>query len=230
MELDTIHLDDCMNFMTSMADDSVELTLTDIPYDECNKESAGLREIDKGKADELSFDLLKFIAEVERVTKGSIYIFCGIQQVSPIYKKLRADGLITRHCVWHKTDPSPMNGQFTWLSAIENCIFAKFSGGIFNESCQHNVWKYKSGTSTKMHPTQKPLFLFQRLIEASSSEGDIVFDPCIGSGTTAQACISSRRHFVGVEINSEFYRKAQNRITGVRDVFSLQYKRGKDKK
>lgn len=197
--------------MRDMEDKCIDMVLTDIPYAECNKESGGLREIDKGKADEMDFDLDIFLNEVIRVTRNSIYIFCGIQQVSPIYKRFREEGLITRHCVWEKRDPSPMNGQSTWLSAIENCIFAKFPGSIFNEFCQSNVWRENSGTS-KEHPTQKPVVLFKRLIEASSSKGDIVFDPCIGSGTTAVAAISSKRQFIGVEKKFEWYQVAQRRV------------------
>jgi len=221
--LDEIYHDDCMDFMSRMEDKSVKLTLTDIPYNECNKESAGLREIDKGTADYLTFDLETFLSEVQRVTKGSIYIFCGIQQVSTIYGKFREDDMVTRHCVWHKTNPSPMNGQFTWLSAIENCIFAKFSGATFNASCQPNVWKYSSGETaiTPWHPTQKPVPLFKHLIEVSSNEGETVFDPCIGSGTTAAACISSHRHFIGVEKNEEWYDKCQKRIK--REMDDIDY-------
>jgi DNA modification methylase len=211
MQTNQIHNDDCINFMRNMEDKCIDMTLTDIPYAECNKESGGLREIDKGDADKLNFDLDIFINEVIRVTKNSIYIFCGIQQVSPIYKKFRETGLVTRHCIWEKRDPSPMNGQFTWLSAIENCIFAKFPGSIFNEFCQSNVWRENSGSS-KLHPTQKPIMLFKRLIEASSVKGEIIFDPCIGSGTTAIAALSCKRKFIGVEKNLEWCKTAQRRV------------------
>lgn len=147
MQIDEIKHGDCIDVMSQMSNNSVHLTLTDIPYDECDKPSGGLRKIDKGSADYLNFDLNVFLNNVQRVTSGSIYIFCGIQQVSTIYKKFRTGGMITRHCVWQKSNPSPMNGQSTWLSALENCIFAKFSGATFNESCKPNVWKYKSGTA-----------------------------------------------------------------------------------
>jgi len=221
MKLNKIYHDDCMHFMAAVEDKFVELTLTDIPYDECNKESGGLREIDKGDADLLTFDLDAFLNEVLRVTKGSIYIFCGIQQVSPIYKKFRDEGLVTRHCVWQKKNPSPMNGQSTWLSAIENCIFAKFPGSTFNEFCQPNIWRANSGKS-KSHPTQKPVDLFVRLIKASSNKGDLVFDPCIGSGTTALAAIATDRPFIGVELDEAWYKKSSRRVrkTLRGDIFS----------
>lgn len=225
MRIDKIYHGDCIDIMSKMSDDSVQLTLTDIPYDECDKLSGGLRQIDKGQADQLNFDLDIFLNEVRRVTSGSIYIFCGIQQVSTIYKKFHENEMITRHCVWQKTNPSPMNGQSTWLSAMENCIFAKFSGATFNASCEPNVWKYKSGTA-KVHPTQKPIELMIKLVEVSSDKEDIVFDPCVGSGTTAIACVKTHRHFIGIELEDEWYPLARHRVNQAvqGDMYCLQAK------
>ena len=79
-----LHNDDCMNVLPSLDDGSIHLTLTDIPYDEVNRKSAGLRNLDKSKADIITFPLDDFIDEVVRVTSGSIYIFCGSVQVSHI--------------------------------------------------------------------------------------------------------------------------------------------------
>jgi len=216
LSLDTIVHDDCMHYMKSMSDKSVTMTLTDIPYNECNK-PAQIRTIDKGKADELDFDLMEFVAEIKRVTQESIYIFCGFQQISSLYTELHKD-MAVRLCHWEKTNPSPMNGQFLWLSATENCLFAKFSGAQFHAHCQSNVWRFPSGRS-KMHPTQKSLPLFCHLIESSTKPKDIVFDPCMGSGTTALACICVDRHYLGVERDSKWLAVARNRMNMNRDMF-----------
>ena len=78
---------DCMQFMSQMKNESVNLTLTDIPYDEVNKKKGSnqLRNLDKNKADILTFDLDTFCNEVFRVTKGTIIIFCGYEQFSKIF-------------------------------------------------------------------------------------------------------------------------------------------------
>ena len=114
-----------MNVLPSLADGSISVTLTDIPYDEVNRKSGGLRNLDKSHADIITFPLDDFIDEVVRVTSGSIYIFCGSVQVSHIRNRLIEHKLSVRHCIWEKTNPSPMNGQHIWLSSIENCVFAK---------------------------------------------------------------------------------------------------------
>lgn len=76
---------DCMKLMKKMKNDSVNLTLTDIPYDGVNRKSNGLRNLDKGNADILTFDLHQFLDEVYRITKGTIIIFCGKNQLSEIF-------------------------------------------------------------------------------------------------------------------------------------------------
>ena len=63
-----------------------------------------------------------------------------------------------------------------------------------------------------MHPTQKPVALIQYLIRTYSNEGDTILDNCIGSGTTAIACIKENRNFIGFELNKEYYDKACKRI------------------
>lgn len=62
------------------------------------------------------------------------------------------------------------------------------------------------------HPTQKPIKLFRKLIKTYSNKNDVVFDGYSGSGTTAIACIKENRHFIGSELNKEYYSIAQNRI------------------
>lgn len=64
----------------------------------------------------------------------------------------------------------------------------------------------------KEHPTQKPLKLFEYLIKTYTNPGAIVLDNCIGSGTTAEACMSTGRHFIGFEKNPEYVKLANKRI------------------
>ncbi len=62
------------------------------------------------------------------------------------------------------------------------------------------------------HPTQKPVDLLRYLIRTYSNEGDTILDNCMGSGTTAVACIKEKRHFIGFELNKEYFEKADKRI------------------
>jgi site-specific DNA-methyltransferase (adenine-specific) len=66
--------------------------------------------------------------------------------------------------------------------------------------------------TNKVHPTQKPIPLFEYLIKTYTNEGDLVLDNCIGSGTTAIACINTNRNFIGIELQEEYYKLAINRV------------------
>lgn len=82
----SIKHNDCIKEMAKMLDNSVDFTLTDIPYAEVNRKDNGLRKLDKESADILTFDLHTFLKEVYRVTKNNLCIFCGREQFSDIYK------------------------------------------------------------------------------------------------------------------------------------------------
>lgn len=97
--------------MKLLEDNSVDMTLTDIPYGAVNRQSNGLRNLNKEDADTQTFDTKTFLDEVFRVTKNSICIFCGKEQFSDIYKFFANKKGTVRPIVWEKTNPSPMNGQ-----------------------------------------------------------------------------------------------------------------------
>ena len=64
----------------------------------------------------------------------------------------------------------------------------------------------------KLHPTQKPVDLLEYLIKTYSNESDVVLDNCMGSGSTAIACINTNRNFIGIEKDEKFFNIAQERI------------------
>jgi site-specific DNA-methyltransferase (adenine-specific) len=70
----------------------------------------------------------------------------------------------------------------------------------------------KDPKTPKIHPTQKPVPLLKKLIEIFTDEGDVVIDPCAGSGTSLVAAIECNRKAYGFEIKKDFYRKAKKLI------------------
>jgi site-specific DNA-methyltransferase (adenine-specific) len=71
------------------------------------------------------------------------------------------------------------------------------------------------------HPTQKPVDLLRYLVLTYTNPNDVVLDATIGSGTTAIACIKEHRHFVGFELNKEYFDRAVKRINDERRQLSL---------
>ena len=214
---------DCIEIMDNMIKENrmVDCSIVDIPYgnvskngEERAKYAGQLRKINKEEADIITFDEIEFSYRLAQVTKGSIYIFCGIDQIAKIYNyfkdNLKKDWM-ARLCIWHKTNPSPSNGQHMFLSASEFIVFAKRRKTIFNGHCEHNVFNFPCGRS-KLHPTEKPQQLLEYLINMSSNEGDEIFDCCFGSGSTGIASRKLNRKFLGVELQEKYYEIAKQRL------------------
>ena len=97
------------------------------------------------------------------------------------------------------------------------------AGRCYGESKEYGVWNDEYYPTSvieisnavqkgKIHPTQKPVALFEYLIKTYSNEGDTILDNCMGSGTTAIACINTNRNYIGFELDEEYYNKSLDRI------------------
>ena len=163
----------------------------------------------------MTFNLHDFLDEIYRVTKSTIIIFCGKEQLSEIHSyfsdKQKAGKGTVRQIIWEKSNPSPMNGQNIYLSGIENAVWFKKRGGTFNAHCKNTVFKYPCGRN-KIHPTEKNHNLLKELILDNSNAGDIVFDPCMGSGSSCLVAAENDRKYVGIELKQKYYDLAVQRI------------------
>lgn len=202
---------DCLHIMKNIPDSSGKVLLCDIPYGEVNQKSAGLRLLDRGKADTETFLLEDFLEQSYNKFTETAYIFCGIGQISTINNFYRNRGLTTRLCQWEKSNPSPMNGDKLWLSGSEFCVFSRKPKATFNRHCEKPIWKFPVGRS-KLHPTEKPIKLLEYIIESSSNAGDTVLDLTRGSGTTGIACVNTNRNFIGIELDEGYFNIAEERI------------------
>ena len=76
----------------------------------------------------------------------------------------------------------------------------------------NNVWKSKERNNGKLHPTQKPIDILERIIKASSHENQVVLDPFMGSGSTGVAALNTKRRFIGIEKEERYFNIAMERI------------------
>lgn len=210
----------CMDLLPKIPDGGADLTLTDIPYNAVNRESNGLIKLDREDADVLTFNLHNFIKELYRVTKSTIIIFCGKEQLSEVYdyfnEKQKDNKGTVRQLIYEKTNPVPSNGQYIYLSGIENAVWFKKRGGTFNAKCKNTVFRYPIwGGKDRIHLTEKHHGLLKELILDNSNEGDLVFDPCAGSGSTLLVAKQLNRRYLGCELNTEYYNKANERLLKV---------------
>ena len=118
----------------------------------------------------------------------------------------------------HKSKPSSSYNNITGTvtNGRANTSKIKFPSSII---------KVKSTDSTRnLHPTQKPVDLFEYLIKTYTNEGETVLDNCIGSGTTAIACLNTNRQYIGFELDETYHTKSLERIKNhatQKDIFDL---------
>lgn len=236
-----IILGDCLEVMKGMADSSVDMILTDPPYnisklnDQRDRSKSASPIMRRKKALNYDFggwdnmerdDFLEFtdrwLNECVRVLKdgGTIISFFNKEDISYLGWQAKPLGVRTRTIIsWHKTNPVPSFRKVNYLSACE-FIWIGSKGDkpwTMNFGMQkdtHNFFETPNSSSygeTK-HPTEKPLTLMNWLIKTHSNEGDTILDPFLGSGTTAKAAKSLNRNYIGIEINPEYVKIAENRL------------------
>jgi len=119
-----------------------------------------------------------------------------------------SDGTLT-----HNTNPTPFNGQYVYLSGIENAVWFRKSKGTFNAKCKNTVFRYPIwGGKNRIHPTEKHHDLIKEIMLDNSNEGDLIFDPCAGSGSTLLVAKENGRKYLGCELDKEYYEKALGRL------------------
>ena len=135
---------------------------------------------------------------------------------------------ILNNITWEKPNPPPNLSCRFFTHSTETLLWAKknkqakhvfhydlmkSSNGNKQMKC---VWQIAPPNRAEkvfgMHPTQKPLALIERCIQASTNIGDLIFDPFMGSGTTGVAALQSRRRFCGCEMNAEFFELTKRRL------------------
>ena len=148
-----------------------------------------------------------------RVSRNSCVIFCGKEQFSFIYDFFANKKGTVRPIIWEKTNPSPMNGQYVYLSGVEMAVWFKKSGAkTFNAHCKNTVMRHPN-SSRKIHPTEKNHKLLEEIILDNSNVGDLVFDPLFGSGSTLLVAKQLGRSYFGIELDKDYFQSAKNRLS-----------------
>lgn len=213
LELNRIYNGDMLEVCKNIEDKSIDLVLTDIPFN-ISQKSAGLRRLDYGDWDKQYGMEEAWVNEMIRVTGGSLIIFCGMEQFSNIFLKFKAEKLITRSLVWHRTNPNVINCDKMYVESLSLAVYGKRSKATYNNKYKKNLFTFPV-VHNRIHPTQKPLKLFEELMLDTTNEGDIVLDPFFGSGTSGEAAFRNNRNFIGIEKDEEYYLKSLKRMEDI---------------
>lgn len=217
--------------MKQLPDKCVDLVLTDPPYGTNDNKGRVIR---RGCTD-TNFSIiewdkkmpLKWIGELPRIMRDDRwgYIFTDNAKVTIIWQALEFYGLNPRNTFyWYKTNKAP-TPRTNFKSCVETAVV--FTRGRTNRrwnggACSDNLIQLPF-CSRGEHPTQKPVRLFAHLIKLFSNENDIIFDPFMGSGTTAVTAYQLGRRWFGCEISEEYCDIANKRVKDeMNNLFELK--------
>lgn len=231
----TLHHDDCLKVLPTLADDSVDMVLVDLPYGTtaCKWDSV--------------LPLNELWKQYNRICKkDGAMIFTAAQPFTTILAASNLENF-RYEWIWEKPQgTNPMNAKVMPMKSHENILvfyrkkpvynpqmwystpYSGFSsdtaviGEVYGKAqSKHRnnpdgsrypktVLKFKQEKG--LHPTQKPVELMEYLIRTYTHSGDTVLDNTMGSGSTGVAAVRCERNFIGIEMNSEYYTIAEKRI------------------
>ena len=226
---------DAVEELKKIPDKSVHLIVTDPPYN-LNKDYGNNQ--DKLEFDEYLEFSRAWLTEAKRVLKddGTLYVFMGMRYISYIYIILEQELGMTFNSwiTWFYTQGvgktkgfSPRHDDILMFTKHpKKFVFnldmirvpQKFYRSVNNMRGANpgNVWEFSHmhycNKNRKKHPTQKPEGLYERMILASSNEGDVILDPFVGSGTLLRVCQQTGRSGIGIDINPEYIEMSKERL------------------
>ena len=226
IELDKIYNMDCLEGMKMIPDGTIDLIATDPPYRITSYGSAGTmsgywasEEAKNGKVFAYNdIDIDDYLSEFYRILKpdSHCYIMCNNLNLPHFFDVIgKSKFHFVKLLVWDKK--RAICGRY-YMGQVEHIFMLRKGKDKPINDCGKSdllsiaLQRDKDQHGNNIHNSQKPTMLFQVLVTMSSNDGQIVLDPFMGSGTTAIACIKEKRHFIGFEIDKEYYEKACRRI------------------
>lgn len=229
----------CIDACKQLEDNSINLILTDPPYNlglfmknrATNLKAMRPNFFGAAGWDDLDFDewkisMDKMFEECARIScvGASMIIFMSIIKVETIIKIAEKHGFYYKTTgIWHKQNPMPRNMNLHFINSTEAWIYFIYKkrtstfnnkGKAIHDFLETSVTPASEKVFGK-HPTQKPVALLETFVELLSNEGEVVFDPFMGSGSTGVATLKHNRKFIGVDLNNEYCEIAEKRLKKV---------------
>ena len=225
--------DDCFSVLKNIPDHSVDLILTDPPYNIAKYSTGNMKfnwrsEINNDLAE---WDLSELnpkdlIGEFKRVLKpnGNIFIFCSYNIIGEYHKVFDPEFDTFQFMVWHKTNPVPNFRKSSFLNSCELIVSCWNKGHTWNFTNQRDMHNFiensicmgservKNKAGKSLHPTQKPVAILEKIVKIASNENDLVLDCFNGVGSTGVASLKNNRRYLGIEIDKTYMDATEQRL------------------
>ena len=235
MEINKIYNEQCLDTLKKMPDNFIDCIVTSPPYNKSywsmnqnvnNGFKTKSRKITYGdfnddlQPEEYERQQREILTECIRVIKPTGSIFYNHIDIlhlhTTIHPKYVHDFPMKQIIIWNrkntpKLDMSyfyPINEYIFWIKKTNDAKPNFYRDKAFYKK---NIWDMSPDSSNE-HPAPFPILLASNCIMATTQEGDMVYDPYMGSGTTALACIAYKRNFIGSELNIDYVKLAEKRL------------------
>ena len=230
-----IRLGDCKELLKTLPDNSIDLILTDPPYNIAKYSTGNIKfnwrsdiNNDIAEWDEAPLDPSYFIEDFKRILKpkGNAFIFTSYNMIGEWHKAFDKEYDTFQFMAWHKRNPVPNFMQTSFLNSVELIICFWNKGHTWNFTNQAEMHNFIEtsicGGSERLkdpkHPTQKPIKVLEHIINIASNEGDVVLDPFMGVGSTGVAAKNLNRNFIGFELDEKYFEAAEKRLEHYADI------------
>ena len=225
---------DCLDYLDKIPDNSIDLILTDPPYNIAQYSTGNINlpgrsalNNDLGEWDLTTIEPSDFIKDFKRILKpdGNIFIFTSYNLIGKWHEVFDNEFDTFQFFIWHKTNPAPKIYKNGFLNSCEMIICMWNKGHKWNFRKQNEMHNFFESPicmrperlSNPKHPAQKPVKLLEHILKIASNEGDVIFDPFMGVGSTGVAALKSNRKFIGCEIEKEYFDASAKRIEEIQN-------------
>jgi site-specific DNA-methyltransferase (adenine-specific) len=227
-----IRVGDCLAGLAALDTASIDVVITDPPYEAEAHTSQRLVARAGGRlaVEPITFPPIteeqrsESSRQMARLARRWILVFCQVEAAMKWRAALEAAGAVyKRTCIWVKPDGKPQYSGDRPGIGYESIVACHAPGrSTWNGGGSHGVFVVNKGGDPRTgHQTQKPLALMELLVRLFSDRGELILDPFAGSGTTGVAAMRLGRRFLGWEMNPEYAAVAGKRIAGAREQLEL---------
>lgn len=227
---------DCFSVLKEIPDHSIDLILTDPPYNIAQYSTGNIcfdwrSDINNDLAewDLNELDPADLVGEFKRILSptGNIFIFCSYNLLGDYHKAFDPEFDTFQFMVWHKTNPVPNFRKSSFLNSCELIVSCWNKGHTWNFTTQRDMHNFiecgicmgreriKDENGKNLHPTQKPVAVLKKIISIASNENDIVLDCFNGVGSTGEAALRLNRRYIGVEIEKKYIDATIHRLNNL---------------
>lgn len=227
---------DCFSVLKQIPDNSIDLILTDPPYNIAQYSTGNIcfdwrSDINNDLA-EWDLKILNpndLVGEFKRILSpmGNIFIFCSYNIIGEYHKAFDPEFDTFQFMVWHKTNPVPNFRKSSFLNSCELIVSCWNKGHIWNFTNQKDMHNFiesgicmgkeriKDKDGKNLHPTQKPVAILEKIIKIASNENSVVLDCFNGVGSTGEAALKLNRKYIGIEIDKTYTEATKKRLGNI---------------